>query len=209
MSRLAAILVGTALISAPPAAAAPLYGTPATPLAVEAMHNFGACVVRYTPAGARGLLVMDYRTEAYSKALRRLAKGHSRCAPRSEIRFNGVLFAGALAEALLESEVKASDMSRLLAPDSSRPAIVARDEVETMALCTVLASPGGTVKLLATEPASKEQAAAMQTLAPTLATCLAKSMQVKLNPPALRSVLALAAWRIASASSVKGPETNA
>ena len=37
----------------------------------------------------------------------------------------------------------------------------------------------------------------MQALAPTLGTCLAQNMQVKLNPPAFRSVLALAAWRIA------------
>ncbi len=192
-----------ALIGATPADATPLYGVPSTPLAVGAMHNFGACIVRYTPAGARNLLAMDFRTEAYAQALRRLARGHGRCAPGSEIRFNGLLFAGALAEALLESEVKASDMPARLARDPSRPVIVARDEVETMALCTVLASPVGAAALFGTASDSKEEIAAMQALAPTLRTCLAQNMQLKLNPPALRSVLALAAWRIASAPSTQ------
>ena len=191
------LLILLALAGATPVVAAPIYGAPPTPLAVEAMHNFGNCVVRYTPAGARELLAMDFRTAVYGETMRRLARGHGRCAPRSEIRFNGLLFAGALAEALLETDVRTSDLPSRLARDPSRPAIAARDEVETMALCAVLASPAGAAALFATDPASKEQTAAMQTLAPTLGTCLAQNMQVKLNPPALRSVLALAAWRIA------------
>jgi hypothetical protein len=198
------LFLSLALIGATPAVAAPVYGEKSAPLAVEAMHNFGACVVRFTPSGARGLLAMDFRTGAYNQAMRRLARGHGRCAPRSEIRFNGLLFAGALAEALLETEVKVSDLPRRLARDPSRPVIAARDEVETMALCTVLASPGGTTALFRAHPASAEEAAAVRALAPTLSTCLAQSMQVKLNRPALRSVLALAAWRIASAPRATG-----
>src|SRR5688500_9280594 len=84
-------------------AAAPVTGTKPDDLAIEAMHNFGACVVRTTPAGAEDVLAMDFRTDEYRKKLRRLARGHGRCTRvRTELQFNGVLFAGAMAEALVE-----------------------------------------------------------------------------------------------------------
>lgn len=191
------------MLSAAPAPAQ-VYGQVSEPLAVEAMVNFGQCVARFTPQGARRVLAMDYRTEAYATAMRKLARGHGRCAPRSEIRFNGVLFAGAMAEALLETEGTPASLPSRLAPNPARSPIAARSPVETMALCTVLAAPTATAGLFATTPASAEEAAAMQALEPTLAACLANGRKLELNRPGLRAVLALAAWRIASAPLVAG-----
>ena len=192
-----AIVAACALLIASPVPAQTLDTTPDR-LAVEAMLNFGHCVAGLTPAGARRVLGMDFRTEAYAKALQRLARGHGRCAPGSRIRFNGMLFAGAMAESLLEAEGTPAQLAARLARNPARAPIPARSALETMALCTVLASPRETAGLLATGPGSRDEAIAVKALAPTLNTCLASGHQAELNRPGLRSVLALAAWRIAS-----------
>lgn len=197
MIRCTACIVGLALASSS-AAAAPLYGQKSEPLAVEAMANFGQCVARTTPAGARKLLAMDFRTKDYAQAIDRLASGHGRCAPGSRIGFNGVLFAGALAEAMLESEHRPEALPGQIARHPSRPRIEARSSVETMALCTVMAEPQVVADLFATLPASSEEAVALKGLAPTLGACLAQGQSAAMNRPGLRSVLALAAWRLAT-----------
>ena len=179
-------------------AAAPVYGTKADDLSLVAMHNFGACVARTTPAGAEEVLAMDFRTDAYRKKLRRLAKGHDRCTrARTELRFNGVLFAGAMAEALVEERTDPmAAVHQLKAP------LGARSPWETMALCTVVTSPAEVAGLLKAEVATDEELKAAEALGPTLSACLSGVDRAQLNRPALRSVLALAAWRIATASSI-------
>ena len=166
-------------------------------LAAQAMHNFGACVVDQTPQGARELLAMDYRSKPYQKKLQAMAQGHGRCAPNSRLRFNGVLFAGALAEELLKTDVKAADLPKRLAFDAARETIPARSPTETMALCTVLKAPDASITLFGTEPATHEEGQALRALVPVMTECLTKDMKVEANGPALRSILALAAWRIA------------
>ena len=115
---------------------------PTDRFALQAMQNFGRCVVEETPRGAREVLTMDFRTRDYSAALKRLAKGHNRCVPNGRLKFGGVLFAGSLAEALLRSEVGAAKLPQQLAFDPARETIAARGDGEAMALCTVLKAPG-------------------------------------------------------------------
>ncbi|HEU0311212.1 MAG TPA: hypothetical protein VFR36_08350 [Sphingomicrobium sp.] len=195
------LLLVAALASAPVAAVPLKYSKPSDPLAIEAMHNFGACVARQSPDRARQLLATDFRLEEYGERMRMLARRHDGCAsPGTVLRFNRLLFAGALAEALLEPEIASGGDSRILARDPDKPAIEARDGVETMALCTVFAAPAGTAALLTSAPASQEESAAVTAIAPTLSTCLSKDSKVELNHPALRSLLALAAWRIAKSN---------
>ena len=175
-------------------AAAPVYGTKADDLSLIAMHNFGACVVRTTPAGAEEVLAMDYRTDEYRNTLRRLAKGHGRCTrARTELKFNGVLFAGAMAEALVEER-----RDGLAAADRLKTPLPARSPVEAMALCAVVTSPSKVAGLLKTEVTTDEEVKAADALSPTLNACLSGVDKAELNRPALRSVLALAAWRIAA-----------
>jgi hypothetical protein len=170
-------------------------------LSVQAVHNFGACVVRYTPQGAERVLAMDYRTEAYREALRRLARGHDRCVtPAAQLKSGGVLLAGAMAEALVEAEVKDGDLPKRLAFDPQRPAIEARGLTEAMALCTALHEPRGTAALFKTEPGSRGEEEAVEAPNPALTECLSKNVKLTVNKPALRSLLALAAWRIVSTS---------
>jgi hypothetical protein len=166
-------------------------------LALQAIHNFGSCVVKTTPKGAEEVLGMDFTAKDYPERLRELGKGHGRCVlPDWRLQSSNVLFAGALAEGLLHSEVKPADLAQALAYDPSRAAIPARSETETMALCTVMQSPQATTELLETQPATKEEHEAMTHIVAVLPNCLKKDANLTLNPPALRSLLALAAWRI-------------
>lgn len=178
-------------------AASPVYGTKAEDLALEAMQNFGACVVQMTPAGAEEVLAMDFRTDEYRKKLARLAKGHDRCTrPRTELKFNGVLFAGAMAEALLEQPGQRV-LTRLSAADELSP-IAPRSALEAMALCSVATRPAAVGRLLESGVASKQEAEAMEALSPTMTACLSGADKAELNVPAVRSIVALAAWRVAS-----------
>ena len=188
-------LLGSALLASG-ATAQVVEREPTDRFALQAMQNFGRCVVEQTPRGAREVLAQDYRAPGYSDALKALAKGHSRCLPNGRLKFGGVLFAGSLAEALLRSEVGADKLPQQLAFDPAREAITARGEGETMALCAVLKAPAETATLLKTQAASSEETAAIKSIAPKLGGCLAKGAKFEMNKPALRAMLALAAWRI-------------
>lgn len=174
-------------------------------LAVQALHNFGACIVEHTPNGARELLAMDFQSPEYQKRLHAYATGHDYC-----IAFDGrlgssqLLLAGSLAEALLKSNVKSGELPQRLGSDPAREVIAARSETEAMALCTVLNAPQTTAQIFDTEPATAQELEAMKPLGAVLGGCLKKDTKLTVNKPALRALLALAAWRI-----VNTPKTTA
>lgn len=169
-------------------------------LAVQAIHNYGACVVAQTPQGARAALALDFRTAEYRNKIRAVAEGHvDRCdAAWWRLKFNPTLFAGAMAEALLKTDVGAPQLPQRLAYDPARQEIVARSPLEGMALCTAVRAPDATAALFATDPGSAEESRAIQTLQPMLEDCLKKGAKAALNKPAVRSLLALAAYRVVS-----------
>jgi hypothetical protein len=171
----------------------------ANPIGVQAIQNFGTCVVEYTPEGVRKVLDLDYTTPEYRQRLRALLQGHDRCAPGSSLGSSQLLFAGSLAEAMLKADVKPAELVQRLSFRPEQGAIVARGPLEVMALCTVMAAPQPTVALLATEAGTAEEKAAFAPLTPVLTNCLQQNTQLTTNRPALRALLALAAWRVASA----------
>lgn len=186
-------------ILAAAAAAAPVAPNQADDLSIRALHNFGACVVERSPRGARDALSLDYQSKEYQERMMEVLKGTDYClSPNGQMIASPVLYAGSMAEALLKSEFKSADLAQLLAYDPARQVIQARSSTETMALCTVLNAPQATGRLLATEPTTKEETEAMKAIGPVLGECLKKDMKLSLNKPALRSLLALAAWRIAT-----------
>jgi hypothetical protein len=184
------------------ALAALLTSEPDT-VAIQAVHNFGACVAEQTPRGAREVLALDFRSDEYQKKFRAMLKGHDRCIPfDARLGTARLLFAGAMAEALLKFDVKSVELPQRLAYDPTREMIEARSPLEEMALCTVMQAPQATAKLFATEPATSEETGAMQPLGGVMTECLKKDMKAEINKPALRSLLALAAGRIASTPKV-------
>jgi hypothetical protein len=176
------------------AAAADRQAQPAD-FAVFRMHRFGECVVDRGPREAEALLALDYRTEAYGRAMRRLSRDRSRCLFNGRLRFSSLLFAGTLAEQLVEKGRTKDKLVDLLTYDPSKPTLRARDETEVMALCTVRKAPQSVVGLLATAPASDAEEAAIKSLAPTVASCVAQGKNMRVNRPGLRALLALAAYR--------------
>ncbi len=199
MTRSGALLIGAALLASvavSPAAAQRETAAAPSKLAITAMHNFGRCVVDRGNKGAAEVLAMDYRTKEYGDALRKLARGFNYCAPGAELRFNGLLFAGGLAERMVVQAQGQRSLADLLAFDATRPAVQARDEGELTALCTARTAPQQLQALFATAPASKEEAIALKSLQPVIASCLRSGQQMRLNPPGLRSLLALGAYRL-------------
>ena len=168
------------------------------PLEVQAAHNFGACIVSYTPEGARQVLSMDFRTPEYARKLHELAMGHNdRCLLGGwRYKFTGSLVAGAMAEALLKASGRQADLPKELAFDPARQPIDARGPLEEMALCAVMKDPQEAVRIFDTEPATAAEAEAMKPMTDVLTRCLKKDAQVELNKPGIRALLALAAWRV-------------
>ncbi len=182
-------------------AALALAAAPAAtdPLSIQSLHVVGECVASTSPATAREVLEVDFRSREYSRRLRDLGRASGRCMPQGlQARSSGLLFAGAIAEALLKAEVNGAALPARLAYDPARALIEARSATDEMALCTVMRAPGPTAALLQTEPATREEADAETVLQPVLNDCLKKGENVELNRPAMRSLLALAAYRIAT-----------
>lgn len=170
---------------------------PVDATSLQAMHKYGACVVAASPRRAEQILAMDYRSKAYREQMRDFAQYHDRCiAPNWRMHFSQMLFAGAVAEALLASQAKTAELPQILAYDPSRAKMDARSESEAMALCTAMQAPDATAELLGTEPATEPEIAAVAKVEAVLPNCLKKDSKLSLNPPALRALLALAAWRI-------------
>jgi len=172
------------------------WGSKSTDLALMAMHNFGSCVVDRTPRGPEALLALEPGTPAYTAKLQALAKGHNYCAVASDIRFNGQLFVGALAERLLANSPPAGGLTAALAYDASKPEIKARTPVEYTGLCLARHSPGDVDALLKTDPASPEENAALGKLVAALPECVQAGQEMRVNGPGLRAMIALAAYRI-------------
>jgi hypothetical protein len=179
-----------------------------SPESVRALHDYARCVARdhWARPRLRTILAMDYRADAARDALRNFVMGQNHCvAPRHALSAGNLLFAGALAEELLPRD---HDLAGLVAWDPARPPIEARDEREVMSLCAVRAAPADVAALLATPPASPEEAAALRAISPLLGRCLRAGAQTRVNGLEVRALLALAAWRLGDqdADHAAGPE---
>ena len=196
------ILLAVLAATAAPATAQeqPVAGTdepaPSTAKDVRALHDYARCVARRRTPAARALLAMDYRAGEQHAAILKITSQSLGCAPRGTSRFNERFFAGRMAEALLRDDLAGAPLASRVALDPARPAIVARDETELMSICTVRAAPEAVNALFATEPASPGEASAVRALMPQIGQCLAAGATAQLNRSAVRSLLALAAYRL-------------
>jgi hypothetical protein len=167
---------------------------------IRVLHRFAHCIARRNSVATQRLLAMDFHTTDYDMALRRLADRNSECLGEGRLRFSPMLFAGGMAESLLRWRLEGGDLAARTALDPNRPPIVARDETEVMSLCTVRAAPAEVAALLRTEPAGVQEAAAIRALTPQIRQCLAAGVRANLNRPAVRALLALAAYRLSEAA---------
>jgi hypothetical protein len=170
-------------------------GEPTEPDDFRILARFSRCVVNRQANRARAILA-DTRAENYRRDLRRFAEANWGCAPRGELKYNAAIFASGMAETLLASGFRPGDLAAHVAVDSARPPIAAHDENEVMSLCTVRAAPAEVAALLQTEVASPQEAAALRAIVPSVTSCLRAGTNLSLNRHFLRSILALAAYRL-------------
>ena len=170
------------------------------PASIQSLYEVGQCIATRSPQTAREVLAMDFQSSEYRRMLKAMGSGSAPClVPGTDFRSSGLLFAGSIAEGLLKTEFKPADLAADFAFDPARAPIEARNDSEEMALCMVMRAPAQTAHLLQTAPASREEADAEDLLAPLLSDCLKKGAKLGLNRPAMRSLLALAAYRIVTA----------
>jgi hypothetical protein len=184
MKLIVIAIASTALsISAAASAAAP---------DVAGMHAFGHCAAQRGPKDVTYLLDQDVRSGGYTQGLKALVKRQATCAGAAAVA-PGPLFAGVLAEELLEYGRTPKQVAGLIGKPPKKP-VAGKDDTENAALCAVRANPGGVVQLLASGYASKEETAAFKGLTPALNGCL-KGKKLGAGGTALRSIIALAAFR--------------
>ncbi|MEA3004203.1 MAG: hypothetical protein QOH81_2991 [Sphingomonadales bacterium] len=166
------------------------------PAQLRILHRFSQCVAQRRPGAARDILARGYDA-AMRPALGRIAAWGLDCGPGGHLHVSGMLFAGAMAEALLVPLTRGASLERVVAFDPDRPSLDARDEAEMMSFCAVRAAPAAVAALFATDGASRREEAAVQALLPQLTECLGRDVRLVTNRPALRALLALAALRLA------------
>ena len=188
-----------------PSRAMRLGEAPSSPQDLRILDRFSRCVAGRQENAAIALLAADPSTSDHRNNMRRLAQSNWGCLGSGTLKFNEVLFAGGLAEALLRRGNANTNIAARTAHDPSRAALQARDEAELMSICTVRAAPAQVEALLASEVASPEEAAAVRALMPHVGQCLAAGVNMQLNRPALRAALALATHRLVRHNGVVTP----
>lgn len=173
---------------------------PITPRAAEAMAKYTECVVQANRGAAETLLAKDFRTEEYRDDIRRMAKGYGRCVPGQKLEFSSVLFAGNLAEHLLERNFPAATLAEDLARDRSATPISARSGIEAISICIAMRAPQDTAELFRTGAMSDDEGKALSAIAPQIQGCVRQGVEFRTNRSGLRALLALAAYRIAVTS---------
>ncbi len=172
---------------------------------IRRLHDYSRCVVETRSQRVRELLAADFREDTYRQIAERLYRPEPRCWDRLgdsdrnrrlRVHFSTRMFAGSLAEALLRTDLAGAALADRVAFDATRAPLAARSQEEMMSLCTVRAAPAQVAAILATQPAGPDEAAAIRAVTPSLAGCIPAGATGEFNRPAIRSMLALAAYRL-------------
>jgi hypothetical protein len=179
-------------------------GDPAA--AQRVLHAYAACVVRERPAWAEAMIALPYRTPEQDSAVRRSQTGQQDCMGYSglELRFSAHILVGAMAERLLETRYRSASLERASQP--SEPEIAAgplapRNMLEDVAICVVRRNPVAIRTLLGTAAGTPAELAAAQGFAGDLEPCASNGQRVTFGVPSLRSLLAVALFRVLSTPS--------
>lgn len=166
-----------------------------TPEGLRAIQQFGSCVADTSTAKARTTLASDFRSSGYSRAMNQLVDANRNCPSfrgYSRLRASRLLFAGAMAERLVERD--GLSVNRELAKAAARPAASTYSPTDSGAMCVVRSVPDDVARLFATDVATDAEKSAADALQPALAACL-KTQRVEVTTDGLRAMLATAAFR--------------
>ncbi len=197
MKRLAILL---ALVGAVPAVAAePPVNTPEARRALEA---YGRCIAVYSPKESARVLSMDFTTTDYRTGLRLLATSNTKdCIENSfgqgALRGSNLLFAGAIAEGLIERGSEPVNVRLARAAPTPTKAFAPSDAI---AICLARSLPDQVGLLFAAAPGSDAEAAAAAPLTTTIPACVSGGGETDISVPALRAMIATAAFRLIAKS---------
>ena len=110
-----------------------------------------------------------------------------------QIQYDPVSAIGAFAEYFTLKEFEENDAERIAAltrEDWQTADLTPRNGSEMIGLCTAQAAGPAVYRLVATEPASDEEAAAIQAVVPYLGPCLTDGVEVSFDATSLRALLA-------------------
>lgn len=171
-----------------------------------ALEKWAGCIARRSRGEATRILLMDFTAPVYTRAQKDLAKDSGTCIRDfTSLRGDGLLFAGEMAEALLESD--GTPIGNALAQVASGPATRSFSFTDRVAICVVRSVPSEVAALFATARDSGEETAAIDALATPMGMCATAAKARKplsVSPAGLRAMLATAAFR-----SIHAPGTTA
>lgn len=162
-----------------------------------ALEQWAGCVARDNRSESGRVLTMDFTTKTYERALKSLAdEGRSCVKFRGKMRSAGLLFAGEMAEALIEADGR--PVVSQLAYAAGTPATIGYSFTDKVAICVVRSVPDQIAALFVTERDSTEEFAAIETLAVPTRLCaqvVDEKRKLSVSPAGLRAMLATAAYR--------------
>lgn len=161
------------------------------------MAEFGRCVARRSPAKAHKTLNRDFRTAEYRNALLTLAKVNQDCMGRGRMRAGGLLFAAAIAEAMLVADPVPLNVRLLRAARTDAPTYAPTDKI---AMCVARSDPDGAARLLTAPIAAPAEDQAAAALKPAIRRCAPPGTPVQITPAGMRAFLATASYRLLAAS---------
>ena len=176
----------------------------------RALEAFAKCVAERHPDEARRLLTMDFNSTGYRTGLRLLSREAERTCAKASVgkgntmRSASLLFAGAVAEAMLESGSEALN-ARLAR--SAGVKVESYAPSDAVAQCLARSLPAQVAALFATGPGSEGEAAAAQPLlraTPVCARAAGIASRVELSVSAARAMIATASYRLLAAAG--GPD---
>lgn len=176
-----------------------------------AVEDLTACIADAMANEVRELLVLDQLSKPAMKKLEKIvtSKTASQClsdipAGYRTIGLDGRVFAGGLAERLIKQSEEPL-MSRLnMAVIGVEPETLSLQD--TIAMCVVRGAPHMVADMLATPINSAEEEVAIGALMPVADMCVPKGQKLEATPFGMRSILALAAYRLLAAQNGEIPQ---
>jgi len=173
-----------------------------------ALEQWAGCLARKNPDETRRVLSMDSTAPAYDRALMMLSQEDKSCMKaRGKLQASGLLFAGELAEALIEEGPV--PLGSRLAKAATQPAASTYSFSDRLAMCLVRSVPDQVAAIFPTTRDSREESAAIGALNTPAQMCATvarspvdlagkaagKPRPMSISPAALRAMVATAALR--------------
>lgn len=165
-------------------------------VAIRKVHAHGQCYVEQQPALAQRLVDAPPGSEEQAAVAKDLERAKVKCGyPGDDLKAPPMLFAGAVAEHLLETRLANRPLA--LAPEGAGP--LPRNGTEALGQCVARRNPENVRALLATTPTGPDEGVAARRIVPDLSPCVMEGTTLRLNKVSMRSLLAIGLHREASA----------